>query len=146
MVSRANPRIVFSVLLVVAFALTGCGKGTSKSPPKQQVQDAVAVALPPTLSLDSVELEPISTGPESAKVNFKAIVAPKEDLCQVDREVEGTPKITLLKVVQAAGTKMSLYGSVEARRTMDQWTLESPQIQTGLEQLGKPRGAFHSQA
>jgi len=41
---------------------------------------------------------------------------------------------------------MSLYGSVEARRTVDLWTLESPQIQTGLEQLGKPRGAFHAQS
>ena len=146
MVGHANRRIVFSVLLVVAFALTGCGKGTSKSPPKQQVQDAVTVVLPPFLSLDSVELEPISTGPESAKVNFKAIVASKEDLCQVDRDVEGTPKITLLKVVQAAGTKVSLYGCVEARRTMDLWTLDPPQIQTGLEQLGKPRGAFNAQA
>ena len=146
MVGHANRRVAFSILLAVAFALTGCGKGTSDSPPKRQVQDAIAVVLPPFLSLDSVESEPIATGPESAKVNFKAVVLPKEDLCQVDREVEGTPRITLLKVVHATGTKVSLYGSVEARRTMDLWTLESPQIQTGLEQFGKPRGAFNAQS
>ena len=143
---RANCRVIFSVLVIGSVSLTGCGKGSSHSPPKQQVQDAIAVALPPVLSLDSVELEPISTGPESTKVNFKAVVAPKEDLYQVDREAEGTPKVTLLKVVQGTGTKMSLYGSVEGHRTMDLWTLEPPHIQMGLEQLGKPRGAFQSQS
>jgi hypothetical protein len=60
--------------------------------------------------------------------------------------VEGTPKVTLLKVIQTAGTKASLYGSVEANRTMDIWTLESPQIQVGLEQFGAPRGAFPAQS
>ncbi len=138
--------IVHSILFVVALALAGCGEKTSQAPPKQMVQDTVRASLPPFLSLDSIELEPISTGPESVKVNFKAIVTPKEDLCQIDREVEGTPKVTLLKVVQAAGTKASLYGSVEARRTMDQWTLESPEIKVGLKQFGAPRGAFHVQS
>ncbi|MGA2138576.1 MAG: cell envelope integrity protein TolA [Verrucomicrobiia bacterium] len=146
MINHTNHRIVSSVLLVVAFALTGCGKSTPKSPPKQQVRDAVAAVLPPFLSLDSIELEPISTGPESVKVNFKAIVAPKEDLYQVDREVPGTPKVTLLKAVQAAGTKASLYGSLEARRMMDKWTLELTEIPVGLEQFGKPRGAFSAQS
>ncbi|GAG36561.1 unnamed protein product, partial [marine sediment metagenome] len=73
---------------------------------------------------------------------FKATVTSKEDLYQVDREVEGTPPVTLLEIVQAAGTKASLYGSVEAHRIMDQWTLQSPQIQVGFEQFGSPRGAF----
>lgn len=139
-------QIVCSILFILALTFTGCGKSTSQSPPKQQVQDAVAVVLPPFLSLDSIELEPISTGPETVKVNFKVIVTPKEDLCQVEREVEGTPKVTLLKVVQAAGTKSSLYGSVEAHRTMDQWTLGPPQVRVGLTQFGEPRGTFVAQS
>ena len=134
------------IALVVALALAGCGKHTPKAPPKQMVQDAVAIILPPFLSLDSIELEPISTDPEAVKVNFKAIVAPKEDLYQVDHEVEGTPKVTLLKVVQAAGTKVSLYGSVEAHRMMDKWTLELPQIQVNPNQFGNPRGTFDAQS
>ncbi len=138
--------IVCSILCVVAFALTGCSKNTPQAPPKDQVQDALRASLPPFLSLDSIELEPVPTGPEAVKVNFKAIVTPKEDLYQVEREVEGTPTVTLLTVVQAAGTKVSLYGSVEAHRTMDQWTLESPQIQVGREQFGAPRGAFDAQS
>ena len=138
----SNTRSVFSAVLLAALAVTGCGTNTSQSPPKQMVEDTLRASLPPFLSFDSSELESISTGPETVKVNFKATVTPKEDLCQVDREVQGTPKVTLLKVVQATGTKASLYGSVEAHRTLDKWTLESPQIQTGLEQFGKPRGAF----
>jgi hypothetical protein len=140
--------IVLSILFIVALAPAGCREIASQyqTPPKQQVQGAVRAALPPFLSLDSIELEPIPTGPEAVKVNFKAIVTPKEDLYQVDREVEGTPPVTLLKVVQAVGTEVSLYGSVEARRTMDQWTLESPEIQVGLRQFGAPRGAFPAQS
>jgi DNA segregation ATPase FtsK/SpoIIIE-like protein len=138
--------VLLSFFLVIAFALAGCGEKTSQAPPKQQVQDVVRACLPPFLSLDSIELEPIPTGPEAVKVNFKATVTPKEDLYQVDREVEGTPPVTLLKVVQAAGTEVSLYGSVEADRTMDQWTLESPEIQVGLRQFGEPRGAFDAQS
>jgi chemotaxis protein histidine kinase CheA len=91
-------------------------------------------------------LEPISTGPEVVKVNFKAIVTPKEDLLQVDREVEGTPKVTLLKVVRAPGTKTSLYGSLEATRIVDKWTLGPPQIQIGSDQFGNPRGTFSAQS
>ena len=99
MLGHANRCAAFSILVIVSLELTGCGNGSSNSPPKQQVQDSIATALPPVLSLDSVKLEPISTGPESAKVNFKAIVAAKEDLYQVDREVDGMPRVTLLKVV-----------------------------------------------
>ena len=139
-------RSVMYVLLGAAFALAGCGQSSQQSPPKQEVRDAVAAALPPFLSLDSIELEPISTGSESVKVNFKAIVVPKDDLFQVDREVDGTPRVILLKMVQASGTKDSLYGSLEAHHMMDKWTLDSPEIQIGLTQLGTPRGSFPPQS
>jgi len=134
------------IALTIALALTGCGRNKPKAPPKQMVQDALLASLPPFLSLDSIELEPIPTGPESVKVKFKAIVTPKEDLYRVYREVQGTPRVTLLKVIQTAGAKASLYGSVEANRTMDLWTLESPQIEIGLQQFGAPRGAFDAQS
>ncbi len=144
-------RKVRYILLIVVFfiatvLLSGCEKKTSQAPPKQMVQDTLRASLPPFLSLDSIELEPIPTGFESVKVKFKAIVTPKEDLYRVDRKVQGTPKVTLLKVIQTAGAKASLYGSVEANRTMDLWTLESPQIEIGLEQFGAPRGAFDAQS
>jgi len=133
--------LLIVVFFVAAVLLSGCEK-KNQAPPKQMVQDALLANLPPYLSLDSIELESIPTGPESFKVNFKAIITPKEDLYQVDREVEGTPTVTLLKVIQTAGTEASLYGSLEAKRTMDLWTLESPQIEIGLQQFGLPRGTF----
>jgi len=152
---------LLALVIAVALVLAGCGRkqeppeppkpqvvDTDKNPPKQPVEDAVRAALPAFLSLDSIELERIPNGPEAVKVNFKAIVTPKEDLCQEDRksEMAGTPTVTLLKVVQTAGAKASLYGSVVAHRAMDQWTLETVQIQVGLEQFGKPQGAFPPQS
>jgi hypothetical protein len=156
--------ITFLLALVIAIALAGCGENkqqappqqqveappekqvadTDQNPPKQPVEDAVRAALPAFLSLDSIELERIPAGTEAVKVNFKAMVTPKGDLCVVDREsqVAGTPTVTLLKVVQTAAAKASLYGSVMAHRAMDQWTLEAVQIQVGLKQVGEPRGAF----
>jgi hypothetical protein len=134
------------VFFVAAVLLSGCGKKMPKSPPKQQVQDAVAAVLLPFVSLDSIELETISTGPESVKVNFKIIISPKENLYIVDREVEGTPKVTLLKVVQTAGTKFSFYGFLDAVRMMDRWTLGPPDIQADSSKFGKPRGAFDAQS
>jgi len=139
-------RAIGWICLVFALTFAGCSGGTSKSPPKQNVQDTVRASLPQFLTLDSIELEPIPTGPEDVKVNFKATVTPKEDLYQIDREVEGTPKVTLLKVVQPAGIKASLYGSVAAHRTMDQWSIQPPQIDVGLRQFGMPRAAFDAQS
>ena len=144
MINRINRSSLFSILLVIVVALTGCGK--SHSPSKKQVQDRVAASLLAFLSLDKIDVEPISTGPESVKVNFKAVVVTKEDLYQVDREVDGTPKVTLIRAVQVEGTKVNLYGFIEAHRMMDVWSLDLPHIQVGLDQFGKPRGFFDSQS
>lgn len=131
-----------AVVFAAAFVLTGCGKSSHQTPPKQQVQAAVTGSLPAFLALTSLELEPIATGPESVKVNFKAGVAANEDLYQVERAVTGTSKVTLLKLVQTEGTKRNLYGYVVAHRLMDQWTLEAPQLQADPHPFGKPREAF----
>ena len=146
MLNHTNYRIVSLALLAIVFALSGCGKSSHESPPKQQVQNAVAAVIPPFVSLDSIELEPIAIGSESVKVNFKSIVISKEDLYQVDRMVDGTPRVTLIKKVQSQGTKFSLYGFVLAHRIMDNWTIETPLMQTGADQFGSPKGAFGSQA
>lgn len=98
--------------LACLLALLGCEQGQSKvpCPPKQQVADALRVVLPSFLSLGAVELEPLATGPESVKVNFKAAVAPKEELYELDRQVDGEPRVLLIKPVQAPGAKATLYG------------------------------------
>lgn len=133
------------LLLPMFFAttvLTGCGENAHRFPKRQAVQDTVAAAMPSFLSLGDVVLEPISVGTERAKINFKAAATPKEDLYKVERSVLGTPKVTLLRLTQRKDTKLSLYGYVLAHRTLDKWTLAAPVIETGLDQLGNPRGAF----
>jgi len=146
MINYTCHRTVVAFLLAVVFALAACGIDKPHSPPKQQIQNAVAAVLPPSLTLHAIDLESIPTGPDEVKVNFKAAVMPKEDLYQVARQVEGTPKVTLLQVVQPAGSKASLFGSVAARRTMDQWAIDPPQIEIGLRQFGAPRAAFDAQS
>lgn len=146
MSNRSYCRSALAVVLVAACVLTGCGRNSRQAPPKQQVQDAVAGGLPAAVALRSLELEPIATGPETVKVNFKAVVAASEDLYQAERDASGTSKVTLLKLVQAEGTQRSLYGFVLAHRLMDQWTLEAPQLQAGTQPFGKPREAFNAHA
>lgn len=129
-------------MFLAAAILTGCGEWKHRTPPKQAVQDSIAAAMPSFLSLVHVDLEPIPAGAEIVKVNFKATATPKENLYKVAREVQGTPKVTLLWLTQSQGTKLSIYGYVLAQRTLDNWTLAAPVIETALNQTGNPRGAF----
>ena len=133
-------RCALAIVLMAICVLTGCGRNTHLAPPKQQVRDAVAGELPPFLSLVSFEQEPIATGPESGKVNFKANIEADEDLYRVESDVDDPSKVTLLKLVHAKGSQSMLYGLLEAHRFMDQWTLETPQFQKRLVLFGKPRG------
>jgi biotin carboxyl carrier protein len=91
-------------------------------------------------------VETIPVDREIVKVNFKATVVPKEDLYRVDREMPGRPPVTLLQVVQSAGTELSVYGYLEAHHILDDWTLNPPQFEVGFDQFGKPRGAFDAQS
>lgn len=139
-------RNISALVFLLAATFAGCGENTKQAPPKQQVQDAVRAAMPPFISLYSLEMEPISTGTDAAKVNFKAVVTPREDLYRLDRKVNGNPTVTLLKVVQTAGSKATVYGTIEAQRNMDKWTLKTPELQSGYEQFGRPKGSFDAQS
>lgn len=129
-------------LLALILCLSGCGDSGKSGPPKSDVQAAVSLGLPPFLSMKGVETETISSGEDTVRVNFKATVAPKENLYLIERRVAGTPAITLLKLVQAENAESSLYGTLQARKVVDKWSLEKPVIQNGLEQFGSPKVAF----
>ena len=136
-----NSRLILS-LLAATLCLSGCGDSAKSGPPKGDVQSAVSLGLPPFLSMKGIETETISSGEDTVRVNFKATVAPKENLYLIERRVAGTPAITLLKIVQAENAESALYGSLQARRVVDKWSLEKPVIQSGLEQFGSPKAAF----
>ncbi|MCX7006814.1 MAG: hypothetical protein NTY53_06135 [Kiritimatiellaeota bacterium] len=139
-------RLALALACVTAGMVSGCGRGAREAPPAQQVQDAVANSLPAHFTLLKLDLEPIATGPENAKFNFKATVELAEDLFAVEREVDGPTRVTLLKQTQPGGTKLLLYGHLVAHRLIDQWTLEPPQFQKDFRSLGKPRSVFGKHA
>lgn len=135
--------LTFSLLLTL---LSGCSENTKKAPPKEQIQDSIRNSLPAFLTVENISTEAISTGDESVKVNFKASIIPKETLYELERKINGTPPIILLHLTQAAGMKATIYGSLEARRMIDKWSLSLFEIQSGVEQFGRPKGSFGAQA
>ena len=134
-----SPRLLGCLLLLIS---GGCTPRQKNAPPPEQVRDAVSAALPPFLSVVDCETEPLATGAESVKVNFKATVVPKETLYATDRTVPGDPSLLLIKPIQAVGAKSTLYGSVDARRIVDRWTVETSEFTDDLQRFGNPRGSF----
>jgi len=132
----------YALLFVIVSVLVGCD--FRSSPPRQQVQDTLAAVLPPFLSIESVRIEPEVMEAKTVKLDFKATAIVKENLYRVDRIVEGTPRVILVKLAQPSGTKTFIYGSIEARRLMDLWTLDPVRIEAGLSQLGTPWDSFGS--
>ena len=59
----------------------------------------------------------------------------------MDADDMGGPLRTL-KIVQTAGAEKTVYGSLLAKRTMDKWDTTAPEFNSGLSELGQPRGAF----
>ena len=120
----------------------GCSPHKNDAPPADQVRAALTATLPPYLAVDAVETEAIPTAADQAKVNAKVTVTPKETLYVNDRRIPGDPSILLIKPAQAAGAKVTLYGSLQAQRTLDRWTLTPAEFSSGLNGFGQPRSAF----
>jgi hypothetical protein len=83
---------------------------------------------------------------ERVKINFKAKVKTREDLFIADRRLDGEIQLMILKKSQASGAEANLYGSMLAKRTMDKWDISHPDIESGMAQLGRPRGSFDPRA
>lgn len=139
MLIRTGLRFVVPGLVL---SLGSCSPRNDKAPPSEQVRDALSAVLPPFLAVAGVETEAIPLGPDLAKVNVKVNVSPKETLYVPDRRIPGDPSLLLIKPVQTGGGKVTLYGSVQAQRALDRWTLAEPVFSDGFEQLGRPRNAF----
>lgn len=136
-----------SVMLIALVMLPGCSSEDPQvAPLKSEIEANVKLALPPFLSLASFESEVIPVVENRVKINFKSNVKASEDLFITDRFLGDDRSQMILKQSQSAGSEMNLYGSVTAERNMDKWDFSRPQIDSGLAQLGSPRGAFDSRA
>jgi len=127
------------VLTVAAFSF-GCKK--NNQPPKDFVHNTVAVALPSFLSVKEIESESIPIGMGAFKTNFKATLAPKENLYEIEKEIPGDPIVVLLRTTQTTEASTLVYGHLVVNKLVDMWAVKTFEIETGLQQFGKPRGAF----
>lgn len=135
------------IALAASFMLPGCsGEDARDAPPKSDMEAAAKAAIPPFLSLAAFDSEAIPVAENHVKINFKAKVKAAEDLFIADRFIDGDRSLMILKKSQSSGTEANLYGSMVASRTMDKWDISRPDIDSGMAQLGKPRGSFDSRA
>ncbi len=144
-----SKRFVFCCVIFATaclFFAFGCNRYGRQGPQKNQLLTTVATVLPSYLTLLDIDAEYIPVGPNALKVNFKAVIGTKESLYQVERVVEGTPRITLLTMVRSAECRVSVYGCLEAVKTVDKWTLSPPDLQLSNGQFGLPRGTFDALA
>jgi hypothetical protein len=133
--------------MFVLSMLPSCSREDPRvAPSKSEIEAKIKTTIPPFLSVTSLENEVIPDAKYGLKINFKAKVKPLEDLYIQDRNTQGEFSMIILKVSQSNGTEARLYGSMYAERTMDQWNMSRPEIDSGLEQLGRPRGSFDSRA
>lgn len=133
--------------LAATFIFVGCsGEDERVAPLKADVEASLSAGMPPFLALASMETEVIPLVENRVKINFKAMVEPKEDLYIADRHYGEDRSLMVLKKSQAAGAEANLYGSMLAERTMDKWNISRPEIESGMAQLGSPRGSFDPRA
>jgi hypothetical protein len=133
--------------IAAAFVLTSCSGEDPRVAPLQAEQEAALKgAIPPFLTLDAFESEIIPMQEDRVKINFKAKVKAAEDLFISDRRLEGDIHLMILKTSQTSGTDANIYGSMHAKRTMDKWDISHPDINSGMAQLGSPRGSFDARA
>lgn len=109
------------ITMTALLAIPGCsGEDQKVAPLKSEIESNVKIAIPPFLSLASLETEIIPIMENHVKINFKAKVRPMEDLYIDDRHMRGEAPMMILKKSQSPGTEAQLYGSMEAERAT--WT------------------------
>lgn len=142
------PPLAFASLgLAAAFILPGCsGEDARVAPLKSEMEAHVKAAISPFLSLADLETEVIPVKENRVKISFKAKVKASEDLFIADRRIEDDRQLMILKKSQASGAEANLYGSMFAERMMDKWDISPADIESGMAQLGSPRGSFDPRA
>lgn len=136
-----------AILSISLSVLTGCSKEDERvAPLKSDMEASLKTALPAFLSLNELETEAISIGENRVKINFKAEAGSSDDLYIVDRYFSAEDRLPILRQSQKAGESVKIYGKMTAERIMDKWDISSPEIQSGMTQLGSPRGSFDPRA
>ncbi len=152
-------------LVVIALVVAGAYGGYSYWKyargllPREDETRAKLVAMVPTyVKVDSLKIK--ST--DATTFQYEATVSPLEDLyaseakrpdlgvassvaSPINPPVPPSP-ITLLKRTSKQGEPLLVYGKILAHKSDDLWHVSDVTIDSGLEQLGRPRSAFIADA
>lgn len=132
--------ILFTVVILLAMVLVGCGDGPRSNDIREHFQ---ATELPGLLKLDSFDLEPArNVGSEQSPVwlaRYTAKVATREDTYDIDTVQDGK---RLLKPVHRAGASFNLYGTVRSQQSGAGWAHRFQADGSSNPVLGRPRGDY----
>ncbi len=135
--------------IAMPFLLPNCSKekenekeNEKDAPLKSQMESTVKASIPAFLSMSKLETEVITVAQNRVEINFKANVSSSEPLYIEDGSLTHYTGPKILKESQSAGTETILYGSMLAERMMDKWEISHPTIDSGHDQIGRPRGSF----
>jgi hypothetical protein len=130
-------------------------QGHSVIVPTTEARQKVASLLPSYVSLTDLTLD----GSNGSPYPFKGSVSPQEDLFSASTKepdlgdavkvpMTTTPPapLIILTVVDKQGVPISIYGKVTADKEVDKWIVGDVSIDSGLDQLGKPRAGFPPEA
>lgn len=131
------------VALALVLPLLQCSRGklaSEKQPSREQIAQVVASQVPAYVSVKDLTLDMIPQRPRVVKVNFKARCIALGDL-YVEISDPIVPQV-VVKIAQKENQEFALYGSLLAQRLVDKWDFSTITIESGLEQLGKPKESF----
>ncbi|MEN6492773.1 MAG: hypothetical protein ABFD16_00660 [Thermoguttaceae bacterium] len=126
--------------LIVISASFGCNRASVF--PREALETALRGKIPAYVSIGEMEVEATVDANGRGQANFKVALAPKEDLYVIDRKVDGTPVVTLLRLSQRAGEKSCVYGVAEVSKIVDHWIVDNVRVQSGMQRFGDPIGSF----
>jgi hypothetical protein len=155
------------IALVVGVLVGGAGvwigtplvRGTAENhsvvTPTQETRAKLASILPGYVALGDLTVD----GTNGSPFPFKGSISPQEDLysastkepdlgdaVKVPMTTAPPAPLTILTVVDKQAVPISLYGKVAANKEVDKWIVGDVTIDSGLDQLGKPRASFPPEA
>jgi hypothetical protein len=152
---------IWALLLGLPFLTCSCSEPSSSTngPLPPDPKGEINAHLPAYVSVESVQLDDAGEG----TYKFKAVAVTREPLYTADVKqpdlsalpfVPAPPPddtqqplinprpLTVLEMVNKKDETISLYGTLHAEKMVDKWTYSDVQVESGLTELGQPRGSF----
>lgn len=126
------------VLVVIVSWLLGCNGNV---PSADDVSSHLRTALPAYVELVDCKIEYNVLPGGQVEARFRAQCRAGVDLFELVSD-SLQPGCRMVSRVQVEAEEWDLFGSINATRYGDRWQFTQPRIQSGLNQIGKPREDF----